>query len=210
MTHKLNPSAKAVLSLAFEDSIVSSRTPNKFPVTVSDVIEMHKNRCDSLVDILANARHRLEEVGQYSQKVWKKSLIDTNKDALKSLTTELNALQKEEKVYSEARRIARRCLTKKLTSEQKAAYSLALKSLERNLTYIEESIDEVKTNIEKCEDDLISLSKAGYKHSEMQRNGILKTTRDFIAATDKKLKRQSRKLAVISTCRSLEQAWRNR
>ena len=210
MAHNLNSNAKAVLSLAFEDSIVSSCTPNKFPANVRDAIEMHKNRRDSLVDILANARHRLEEIGQYSQKVWKKSLIETNKDALKSLTTELNALQKEEKVYREARRIARRCLRKKLTSEQKAAYSLALKSLERNLTYIEESIDEVKTNIEKYEDDLISLAKVGYKYSEMQRNGVLKTIRDFIDATDKKLKRQSRKLAVISTCRSLEQAWRNR
>lgn len=210
MAHKLDSWVKSVLSLAFEDSIVSSCTPNKSPANVRDAIEMHKNRCDSLVDILANARHRLEEVGQYSQKVWKKSLIDTNKDALKSLTTELNVLQKEEKVYSEARRIARKCLTKKLVSEQKAAYRLALKSLERNLTYIENNIDEVKTNIEKCEDDLISLAKVGYKYSEMQRNEVLKTIRDFIDAADKKLKRQSRKLAVISMCESLEQAWRTR
>lgn len=210
MTHKLDSWVKAVLSRAFEDSIVSSYTPNRFPVTVSDVIDLHENRQDSLADILANARHRLEKIEQYSKKAWKEYLIETNKDALKSLTTELHILREEEKAYSEARRIARRYLMKKLTSVQKSAYKLALKSLERNLAHIEKSIDEVKTNIEKGEDDLILLSKAGYKYSELQRSGVLKTTRDFIDATEKKLKRQSRKLAVISTCKSLEQAWRNR
>ena len=163
MAHNLNSNAKAVLSLAFGDSIVSSCTPNRSLVNGRDVIAIHKNRQDSLADILTNACHRLEEIEQYSKKAWKECLIETDKDALKSLTTELSALQKEAAAYGKARGIALRYLMKKLSPVQKAAYRLALKSLERTLNYIEKHMVEIKTNIEKCEDDLIFLSKAGYK-----------------------------------------------